>query len=251
MSLKIKSISSATHKGRRPYQEDRFFTLTAEQGTLVAVFDGHGGDECSQRCSEDFPVLFADAISAPKITVRKALERSIHNLAVQTDYFVPGTTLSAVFIPARGNFVTAAVIGDSPIIIKDSDANLQIGPDHNVRTNYDERLAAEARGGFVSDGYLCASFNGPGLQMARALGDAQLRAVLSRTPEIYRVRMDKHGYIIVATDGAFDPGHYDFKKASESVVSLVEAGAEAQAVVDYAVNVPTGDNVTAIIVRFE
>jgi serine/threonine protein phosphatase PrpC len=249
--LQLKPVSSASHKGQRSYQEDRLFVATYEQGTLIGVFDGHGGSDTSQFAVDTLPSLFADLISTPNIKPRVALTKAIHKLAIETDYYVPGTTLSLAFIPSNRKFVYCAVIGDSPIIIKDSKGAINIGPDHNVRTNMEEKRAAEERGGFVHGGYLYASYDGPGLQMARALGDSHLRRVLSRKPEIYTVRVNKDSFVLVATDGAFDPGHYDFKKSAEAVVKLVEEGGEAQAIVDHAVKIKTGDNVSALLARFE
>jgi serine/threonine protein phosphatase PrpC len=248
--IKLKPVSTASHKGLRPYQEDRVFTATYEQGTLLAVFDGHGGAEVSQYAVEGFPGIFADEITAPKAKPRTALKKAIHRLAVEVEHWVPGSTMSLAFIPTKGGFVYCAVLGDSPIIIKDSKGAINISPDHNVRTNMAEKRAAEDRGGIVSGGYLYRSFNGPGLQMARALGDSYLRKVISYKPDIYSVRVNKDSFIVVATDGAFDPGHYNFEKEAEAVVKLVEDGADAKVIVDRAVAVPTGDNVSCILARF-
>jgi cell division protein YceG involved in septum cleavage len=56
----------------------------------------------------------------------------------------------------------------------------------------------------------------------------------------------------VRPDGCFDPGHYDFKKSAQTIVELVERGATAQDLVKRAaIDYPTGDNVTAIVARFE
>jgi serine/threonine protein phosphatase PrpC len=222
-----------------------------EQGILLAVFDGHGGADVAHLASEEFPALFVNEIGEEGATPRIALENSIQKLNVMTQHLGPGSTLSVVFIPWKGDTATCAVLGDSPIIIKDAEGKINISPEHNVRTNYEERRAAEARGGFVSDGYLFQSYSGMGLQMGRALGDAHLSKVLSRVPDIYEVKLNKDSFVIVASDGCFDPGHYDFKKAAEAVVKLVEEGADAQAVVDRAVGIKTGDNASAIIARFE
>lgn len=235
----------------RPYQEDRFFTCGCPKGLLIGVFDGHGGEYVSHYASEKFPGIFADEITEPKATPRIALKKAIKKLVTLTQPHAAGSTLSLVYIPYRGNTVTCAVMGDSPIIIKDAKGEINIGPEHNVRTNEAERKAAEDRGGFVSGGYLCASFSGGGLQMARALGNIHLNRVLSRTPDIYTVKINKDSFVIVATDGVFDPGHYEFDKAAEAVVKLVEDGADAQVLVDRAVAIPTGDNASAIIARFE
>ena len=226
------------------------FIASYEQGTLLGVFDGHGGAEVSEFVSEELPAIFADLLLTTK-TPRQTLKKAIERVAIETENYRSGSTLSLVFIPFKGRFVYCAVIGDSPIIIKDSKGNINIGPDHNVRTNEEEAAAAVERGGMIRDGYLLAGFYGPGLQMARALGDAQLSRVLSRKPDIYSVRVNKDSFVIVASDGAFDPGHYEFEKAAEDVVKLVELGSEAQAVVTRAVEARTEDNVTALVARFE
>ena len=242
--------SSATHKGQRAYQEDRLLAVATQEGVLLCVFDGHGGDECSNYAVNRYPIIFASEITQEGATPGSAVEKSIQKLNIETQHMGPGSTMSLVFIPANSDTATCAVIGDSPIIIRDADGKVSIGPEHNVRTNYEERRAAEARGGFCDGGYLFQTFDGMGLQMGRALGDTHLSKVLSRVPDIYEVKLGAQSFVIVATDGAFDPSHYEFKKAAEAVVKLVEEGADAQAVVDRAISIPTGDNVSAVVVRF-
>ena len=251
MPLRLKPVSSHSAKGQRPYQEDRLFIGTYEQGTLIGVFDGHGGNEVSEIAVGSVPGFFADEIGEPKATARTALKKTIAKVHKLTEHYGSGSTLSLAWIPNKGKIVYCAVIGDSPIIVKDSKGAINISPDHNVRTNETEAQAVRDRGGFVVDGYAYDNRFGVGLQMARALGDSDLRRVLSRKPDIYSVRIDKDSFVIVATDGAFDPGHYDFKVAAEAVVKLVEEGAEAKAIVDRAVTLKTGDNVSALVARFE
>jgi serine/threonine protein phosphatase PrpC len=222
-----------------------------EEGILLAVFDGHGGHETAHWASEEFPGLFVDAIGEPNATPRKAFEESIHKLAIMTQAEGPGSTLSAVFIPAKGNTVTCAVLGDSPIIIKDNKGKINIGPEHNVRTNEAEAQRVRDLGGFVVDGYAYDNRFAMGLQMARALGDSSLARILSRKPDVYSVKVNKDSFVIVASDGAFDPGHYGFAESVKNVVTLLEEGAEAQAIVDHALKIKTGDNVSALVARFE
>lgn len=266
----LQPISSASAKGQRPYQEDRYLVSSLPQGTLLAVFDGHGGSETAQFAYKRIAKIFADNIAAEHTAAAHladvdaadlakveasdlaaaALEKTILSLNISTQHMGPGSTLSVVFIPTNGDVAVCAVLGDSPIIIKDADGKINISPEHNVRTNDQERKAAEARGGYVSGGYLFESYHGMGLQMARALGDVHLNKVLSRIPDIYEVKLSAKSFVIVATDGAFDPGHYEFEKAAEAVVQLVEGGADAQAVVDRALKIETGDNVSCIVARF-
>jgi len=251
MPFRLKPVSSASAKGQRPYQEDRLFIATYQEGTLIGVFDGHGGNEVSQIAVDTLPGYFADEISEPKATPRTALKKTIAKVNKLTKDKMAGSTLSLAFIPLNKKIVYCAVIGDSPIIIKDSKGAINISPDHNVRTNEAEAQAVRDRGGFVVDGYAYHNRFAMGLQMARALGDAELSKVLSRKPDIYSVRINKDSFVIVATDGAFDPGHYDFKVAAEAVVKLVGDGGEAQAIVDRAIQIKTGDNVSALVARFE
>jgi serine/threonine protein phosphatase PrpC len=187
VTLQLRPVSSATAKGQRSYQEDRLFTLTGEQGTLLAVFDGHGGAQVSHLASEELPGIFADLITEKNAKPRQVLKKSIHKLNIMTQHFAPGSTISLAFIPFKKRIVYCAVMGDSPILIKDSKGNINISPDHNVRTNEAERIAALDRGGFTEGGYLYATFTGPGLQMARALGDAAVeRCTLASAGHLQR-----------------------------------------------------------------
>lgn len=56
--------------------------------------------------------------------------------------------------------------------------------------------------------------------MGRALGDTHLSKVLSRVPDIYEVKLGAQSFVIVATDGAFDPSHYEFKRPPRRSSSL-------------------------------
>jgi serine/threonine protein phosphatase PrpC len=201
VTLRLTKISSDSHKGRRDYQEDRYFTSTMPEGTLIAVLDGHGGDAVSHLASEELPGLFADEIGEPGAVnhVDEVLRTVIQKINIMTQDQQPGSTLSLVFIPIDKPVVYCAVMGDSPIIIRDKDGKTNISPDHNVRTNYIEAEAAKARGGFVEGGYLFATFDGMGLQMARALGDSHLNAVLSRVPDVYSVEINEDSFIICAS----------------------------------------------------
>jgi serine/threonine protein phosphatase PrpC len=251
MTLKLQPHSSATRMGQRRYQEDRLFAAATEEGFLIGVFDGHGGDEVSHFASEELPGIFANEIGAAGATPRSALENAVQKVNLATQHYRSGSTLSLAFVPSNGDTVHCAVLGDSPILVKDAEGKINVSPDHNVRTNQAEAAAAVKRGGTIRNGYLCDSYYGISLQMARALGDSELSRVLSRVPDIYEVKVGPGSFVLVATDGAFDPRHYGFAKEAEEVVKLVERGADAQAIVDRAVALLTGDNVSAVLVRFE
>lgn len=246
--MTLQPHTAATHKGRRPYQEDRFFSLSHPKGFAMGVFDGHGGHQVSHMASELAPKLLTAALEGDK-PIPDVLKNVFEKLNLATAGLYEGSSASIVFITA--DTVHVAVLGDSPVIVRTADGTIWHGPDHNVRSNEAEAEAARGRGGFIHDGYLCETYNGPGLQMARALGDVELRRVLLRTPEIASVPLGEGSWVLVASDGALDPGHWDAHESAQKVVELIQSGSDAQAIVDRAVAIPTGDNVTALIVRVE
>lgn len=241
-------LEVATAVGRRPYQEDRCFVLnTPEDGVLMAVADGHGGNTCSDLVIKALSKSWKTTEGEDK---EERLKKLFADLNSQTDNFESGTTLSVAYIAPRGRKVWVAILGDSPVIVGSHHGAIQISPEHNVRSNAVEKRAAEARGGEVAHGYLYASIHGPGLQMSRAFGDYHLRRVLNREPEIYSVPFTKGDYVLVATDGVFDPGHVDLHGSVTTVDRLIRSGATVHDVVDRAVRLPTFDNATAILARF-
>ena len=175
-------ITHATAQGPRPYQEDRycFFSIRKPQ-TIIAVMDGHGGREVAEFCSCNLKKIFQD--TRGKIADR--LNEVIRKLAEATPrHYEVGSTISIV--SATNHWAHIAFLGDSPVIIRTAGGKIDISPEHNVRSNDAERLAAEKRGGVYDNGYICKSLGGYGLQLSRALGDCEMGSIISREPEIYR-----------------------------------------------------------------
>lgn len=240
-------ITTATAKGRRPYQEDRFITHQFDDGLLIAVFDGHGGDKTSQFAVDNVVGLWQSSAGQPK-TRMATLFRSLNAL---TKDFDAGSTASIVFIPKSNRQAIVGILGDSPVLIKNSDGELNIAPEHNVRTNGAEVDAAIRRGAVMANGYMFANRFENGLQMTRALGDKSLHSILNRLPEIYTVRLSStKSWVLVGTDGLFDPGHAS-KLVITDVAANVEINLDAENLVDIALEAPTYDNVTAILIRME
>lgn len=241
------NITSATDRGTRPYQEDRFRIVETPEGVLLGVFDGHGGAAVATKCAASLEETWA-AARAATLTDPASLSVTIELLNRATQFYEEGSTASLAYIPKDAGLVHISILGDSPVLVVDGQGNVNVSPEHNVRSNEKEAEAAKSRGGMVRHGYLFKSIDGQGLQMSRALGDAELASVLDRTPEIYSVPISTGSTIVVATDGLYDPAH-NLEDAYTSVALKVIGGATAQDLVDYAVHVPTRDNVTAIVAR--
>jgi len=242
-------ITKATAQGQRPYQEDRFVAFRSASGTVVAVADGHGGTTVSDHVVKRLPTVwrrYAREISDPM----KLIKSVFHELDLQTAHCHEGSTLSLAYIPAAADTVHVGVLGDSPVIILAANGGLHIGPMHNARSNPTEREAAQKRGAFFDGGYIRAHWSGHGIQMTRVFGDTELSRVVNREPEVYSRAVGPDSFLLVGSDGLFDPSHKSVEAAVKSLVLAIAAGAMAQKLVDLALAVPTHDNVTAILVRF-
>ena len=248
------SVSSATAQGARSHQEDcavsEWIDTRAGSGWLLAVFDGHRGAATAALAAQSLRSLFVERYTAQDGDAAAALRDVFKSLHELTQEDLSGSTASVVFIAADAQAATLAVLGDSPIAILDGRGRAHFGPDHNVRSNRQERAAAEARGGVYRGGYLeDGGRPGIGLQMARALGDADLARILEREPEVETVALGGQGIVVVGTDGLLSPGEGAHSEQLRKILANVQKGSEADAVVADALARDTGDNVTVIVWR--
>lgn len=240
-------MTHASEKGRRTYQEDRHVVYwVPDEGYLLAVFDGHGGWEAAEVCAINLVSVFHE-----HLTTRYAWENLLRvvfkELHEKTAHMSSGCAASIAFIPKNGKEAIVGVLGDAPVLVRKANGELWLSPEHNVRSNPAEVKAAEDRGGIVHGGYLYSGFRGGGLQMSRALGDVNLSTVLSREPEIFRLPLKAGDWVLVGSDGLFDPSHATHP--SVEIGRMIDEGADATALVQHALDVPTNDNVTAILVK--
>jgi serine/threonine protein phosphatase PrpC len=71
--------------------------------------------------------------------------------------------------------------------------------------------------------------------------------ILRRDPEICDLTIDNGDYMIIGSDGLFDPTHSRTQDEARRISKLVLEGAEAQDLVNDALSRRTEDNVTAIV----
>jgi serine/threonine protein phosphatase PrpC len=197
-------ITAGTRLGNRPYQEDRFSILEDDLGTLVSVFDGHGGETTVDKCFKDLPEIYKK--TNPDVTSRDRIRKIYALLDELTKDDHTGSTASLAYITPTE--VVLAVLGDSPVQALLSGEYPEFTmPEHNVRSNVQEASDIIGRGGVISNGYVFKNFGGPGLQMSRALGDAHLYSILNQKPQTVVIPRWKVKSILVATDGLIDPAH--------------------------------------------
>jgi serine/threonine protein phosphatase PrpC len=258
------NISRATAQGQRRYQEDRSVVSSQEGGKLVAVMDGHSGAGVSHRLATMLPRVWRKRVSELKTLglvhdwIPVVIKSVFADLASATAYLDEGSTLSLVFIPTAANehgdrVIHVAILGDSPVIIYDDiNDRVDVSPVHNARSNPTELLAAQARGAFFNGNYIFRGYGGPGIQMTRVLGDRELSDIVNREPEIYSRVIGSRGFVLIGSDGLFDPSNRNLTFEVEKVMTAIQAGADAEDLVQRALAIPeNGDNVTAVLIRFE
>lgn len=240
------SVTSSMIQGPREYQEDRHFYKRIEgpkfYGWLLAVMDGHIGSSVAELCVKEIEGLFN--LSDANHT-EKALRDLVSALNLKTSNFYEGSTLSVACILESHNKVSVAVLGDSPVIVVDKNGKLHVSPEHNIRSNIEERKAAEKRGGVCSGGYLYTQNGDQGLQMSRALGDSYLEGVISRKPDIYTIQ--NPSWVLVASDGLIDPSHKDSENLYKKIKKYADKRARADDLMQWVTKRGPKDNVTAIV----
>lgn len=255
-------ISSASEQGPRPYQEDRIaikrVDTTLVRGILLAVADGHGGDKTASYVSQQLSDgLFERILAAGNKNLNEALRLTFQHLNDSTlelskktfDHYNSGTTLSLAYVRDDQDSLHIGVIGDSPVILARKDGTFHISPEHNARSNEEERKAAEKRGGLFENGYLYDRSKGMGLQMTRDIGCHAMGEILLRHPDIYELAIHDGDVLILGSDGVLDPGHESTDEEVRRITKLVLEGAEAQDLVSDALDRETGDNVSVIVYR--
>lgn len=242
------NITKATAQGLRDYQEDRFVCSRGKDGLIVAVMDGHGGASTSSRLANALPRIWKKHIVFPASIVT-AIQNTFRDLHYLTSEMTEGSTMSFVFIPKPLDVVYVAILGDSPVVIQTASGDIDVSPQHNARSNPAELAAARERGANYYGGYITTRYGGHGIQMTRVMGDSDLRQIVNREPEIYVRDLNADSFVLVATDGLFDPANENTKVVAGAVAQYIREGATAEELVNRAVATPTGDNVTAILIR--
>lgn len=242
-------VSCVTEQGPRRYQEDRFVNIVFQNLNcncrLLSVMDGHAGLFVAEICAEKIGSLF---ILENAEQAETALRNLINDLNKETSDCFEGSTLSMACIQEDQSKVSIAILGDSPVVVFDNSGQLHISPEHNVRSNLKEREAVISRGGVYEQGYIFSDRDlYHGLQMSRALGDAYLGNVISHEPEIYSI--NNPVWILVSSDGIFDPNHSGSETLFEEIREFAERHASAQDIMKWAKSRGLQDNATAIVWR--
>jgi len=217
---------------------------------LFLLFDGHSGSLVSDYANVHFPVLLAKKLKSkdPETALRETfLELNADILEKQIK---GGCTATAVLVLEDKAYV--AHVGDSRAAIIHPDGKLErLTVDHRP-DNEAEAAAVKSRGGFVFKlGGGVGRVNGV-LAITRAMGDRDLKDVITAEPDIRQLPGDLFNKedpatLIVACDGMWDVLTDDY--VAEVVSTTRELQACAQILRNRAYDSGSPDNITVMLFR--
>jgi serine/threonine protein phosphatase PrpC len=239
-------MSSSSVRGRREGQEDRHIDVYSEQvfinGFLMAVFDGHCGDQVSELAVQALVPEFIAARQSHPNNIKKALQQVVAKLVELAKDKKAGSTVSIVFVPRSMRSAYVAILGDSPIVIVGK-WRVFFGELHNTYNN--REVAAALAQGMPFDGQYLVARSGRGLAVTRAIGDNDF-PLLNRTPVIRQVMLGASSSILVGTDGLIEG---DQRAELKKIAARLKEGASAKDLVEEAAKRGSRDNITAIVWR--
>ncbi|VDM64689.1 unnamed protein product [Angiostrongylus costaricensis] len=205
-------ISCESEKGRRQKQEDRMLAMptlslvfpevSRSDVGLMAVFDGHGGAECSAYCCAHLPAEFVRALNADPTSLEKALSCAFERLDIrlfarcENERWRSGTTAVAAAIDEKS--IVIAWIGDSAAYVLTSPDNLRKVTRAHVPSNEEEARRVEQDGGQLL--YIQGELRVNGvLNLTRALGDIGGRPMISSRADTLVIERDTSHYLLLLT----------------------------------------------------
>ncbi|KAK6051322.1 protein phosphatase 2C [Cooperia oncophora] len=205
-------ISCESEKGRRPKQEDRMLAMPTlslvfpevvrSDVALMAVFDGHGGAECSAYCCAHLPAEFVRALNADPTSLEDSLKKAFERLDVRLharcehERWRSGSTAVAAAIDPKSMVI--AWVGDSAAYVLSSESNLLKITNAHVPTNEEEARRVEQDGGQLL--YIQGELRVNGvLNLTRALGDIGGRPMISPKADTVVLERDVSQYLLLLT----------------------------------------------------
>ena len=243
-------IGRANDQGLRPNDEDRIITKSfaiddsTRSFTLVAVFDGHGGQETVEYLVKHFATELEVQLNISD-TIRDAITATFENIDSRLENYGSGSTCVLALMEEGTSDMWCAHIGDSRMIIKQKE-NVIATIDHKPSLEK-ENIRIRCAGGYVFQHRL----NGI-IAVSRAFGDfgSDLKPdMLIAIPDISHHTMSEGDVAILVSDGVTDV--ISTEDITELGVSSDDADTVATAIKDSALKKGTRDNVSVIVVQWK
>lgn len=243
--------------GKRTYQEDRYVIEDLPNNILCcAVFDGHGGNECSEYCAQNLKDVLLEYLA-----IHKDLEAVLHHtfLRLHSAYAkwaeeyktgLNGGTTATVCLLRGGVELAIGHVGDSRAILYRSGAPRELTRDH-CPSLISEKDRIIQSGGKVSVDNIGRHMVNDSLSMTRSIGDLHLKqygVIALPDTTTLRVKHGKDAFLLLITDGI------NFVLRSEEACSVINQAEDpyraAQLLTEQALSMSSEDNMTALVVPF-
>ncbi len=223
--------------------------------SLTALFDGHGGDECSDFAKNNFLKKFQHRLNTPplnqlskEVRIYNALQLALVDVSRSYTGAHQGSTANVCL--RIDNELWVANLGDSRALLVTPSETIPLSKDQ--KPNMPEiREFIEARGGkimhtpsgFVISHPLSHYVIYPG----RGLGDHLLQGGMFSRPIITKYTLEKPCYLIQVCDGVTDVlttkeiGDFTNRLQNKSPDQI------ATAITDLALKCQSGDNITTLV----
>lgn len=219
------NVGRWSEKGARPTLEDtdisiqNLFVYDDIPVSFFAVYDGHGGVECSEFMKENLHNYIREQLIKHPLKlsfVNKALYEAIReafhacDLAFKAQHTREADTQGATAIVCLiiGDRIIACNLGDSKAVLCRNGRAVELSIDHKPELP-EERQRIQENGGFVAFGRLCGR-----LAVSRSFGDFSFKAnsdtnignLMESCPDIKEVYINpqEDEFLLLACDGMFE-----------------------------------------------
>lgn len=206
----VLQFSSCSRQNKRKTMEDTKYIAVTKDMFFFAIFDGHGGKDCSQYLHNNFYSLFKQNLklysskSMPFILNKTITD--MQNILCNVYQISSGSTVNIVIICYNINKTYVLNIGDCRTLIYYKNGFCeQITNDHTANI-IDEQNIIKKNGGYVIKIDHVWRVNGV-LAVTRAIGNFNLHNVISHHPDIFEIDMTQNEgikYIFQTSDGIFE-----------------------------------------------
>ncbi|XP_042907778.2 protein phosphatase Mn(2+)-dependent 1K, partial [Parasteatoda tepidariorum] len=259
--ISVGNVGSASNIGRRISNEDRYRVLELQPELLYfAVFDGHGGTECADFCSEHMENYIKYWLTRGERDLETILQYSFQEVnnafarhvifnCPEKEAASSGTTATVCLLRNSIELVIGHVGDSRAMLCRDGEAR-KLTTDHTANLKSEKERILKSSGTIKSDNLGQHLVNGR-LAMTRSLGDLDLKPYgVSAQPDTRSLEV-KHGrdsFLILTTDGV------NFSMSDQEICDAVNTCHDpfegAGFVTDQALQFGSEDNTTAVIVPF-
>jgi len=211
----------AEHIGPRPQMEDAHCFVEIEQGTLIGVFDGHGGKEVSTYANQEFQKRFSSTLKAHQGDVFRSFEVLIHEIHEEVKqnpkWNCIGSTAVLSFINKETNQIITATLGDSEANLYRNGKSIPLSIVRDWTSKKDAQRLINYHG-HLANIWMHHWFHMPknirsqldhGVNVSRAIGDVdetgtKEKPLVIHKPKITISQLQKGDVLVLACDGLKD-----------------------------------------------